>query len=171
MTNRIALKYGILGGIGALVLNLSFYLINRENYFSKLLFWSNFFLIVVCMIRAVHETRNALPDNQIQYKDALKCSFLVFVVGFAIIILYNILMQGIVDPGLLDLEWVKQKQDLNSLRGFLNENEIEKAMDILEENQPKFRLYQYFISYSFWLIPGFIASLIIARVMRSENIV
>lgn len=97
----VGVQYGILAGIGCIVLTLILYMINMGLIVSYW-FLSVYAVIVIAMIYSAYVIRRA-QHNYIVFKDALKATFLVAIFAMLIWTVFNVILFKYIDPDLIQL--------------------------------------------------------------------
>lgn len=162
-----AIKNGILAGIAGSALMLLFYLIKPRMVFG-LAGWTVVALFVFLMVRAVKEYKSHI--DYMSFSEALKMSFLTYVVGNLIYTLFFFVLMNYIDPGLLDLQREISIDAIEKLSGLLGEEGTEAALDALENQDWSFGVGKALQTYFMGLIiPGFIIALIISAVMKDRK--
>ncbi|MCR9290686.1 DUF4199 domain-containing protein [Saprospiraceae bacterium] len=95
--------YGILAGAGTVLYLLLFYLFDRSLFLNGGVTWSSLIIYLAFMYKAVVEKRDA-EGGEIEFKDALKPAFTVYVIANFIYYSFIYLMFNFFDPDLIGLQ-------------------------------------------------------------------
>lgn len=164
-----AIKNGLFLGFGIILLYLVLYFISPDaliNFSS----WAAFILYIYFMYRSAVEER-ALNGNVLSFGDALKASFLTYVIGALIAVLFSYVLYNFIDPGLVDIAQEKVAEAMEKMSGLLGEEAQEEMEAALEESMDKmnYSLPTLLQGYVFSLIFGFIIALIIAAITKRND--
>ena len=164
--NTHSLRFGILAGIGTIAILLSIYFIDKKLVFSPGIVSSTIFFYIVGMTMAATEQRKD-QGGFISFKEALRASFIVWLIANAIYHLFNYLQFNFFDPALLIIQ-KEQSLELLEQNPNLFGEEFKEAM-ITNIEQTTYNFGEAISAYIVSLIGGFIIAAIIARIVRRDN--
>jgi len=101
--NTHSTKFGLIAGIGTVLILLSAYFIDKKLQLSPGVVWSTSIFYIVGMAMAAIEERK---DNGgfISFKEALKAAFIVFMIANAIYHIFNYFHFNYFDPEMLQIQ-------------------------------------------------------------------
>ncbi len=163
---------GLMYGLVSVVLTLIIYLISVELYLGWTPMIISFLVTVFFMIRACTTERN---DNGgvLPFANALKTSFIVYVVGALLIVIFQYVLYNFIDPGLIDLEVQSALEMTRKMMEMMGapEAQIEKELSQLKDQDFSMTLGRTAGAYAVSLLGGFIVALISAAITkRSGNV-
>ncbi|HHM21411.1 MAG TPA: DUF4199 domain-containing protein [Bacteroidetes bacterium] len=149
---QIPFKSGITTG-AAMVLYLSlFYYLDKTHLFNPLVFWSSLLFPMIGMVVAIRKVRRAQGDS-ITHKEALRASFLTWLLAMAIFLLFIYLLFNYIDNGLIDIQ-----KDL-----------MEKATGKpLKREDMAMTFGSVFFRWAIMLLPGFLLAYAAASFLKNK---
>lgn len=159
-------KYGLLAGLGVVVYTLVLYLVNDTLIFG----WASMLGMVIyiaCMYKAGVDERSE-NGGFITFKEALKPTFLTYVIGSLIATIFTYLLFTVIDPGLMDLQNEIAAERIQSMSGMLGEEGVEEALKRLEE-QGAMKISDTALGYAMMLIFGFVIAAIISAIVKKKR--
>ena len=160
--NSHGVRFGLLAGIGTILILLSAYFIDKKLMFSPSVVWSTIIFYLIGMYMAVLEDRKA-QEGFISFKEALKSSMLVWIVANALYHGFMYLHFNFFDLEMLSIQ-KEQFLQQNEQAGFLKEELAQEMADNLS-----YSLLQTLTGYIYSLLAGFAISAIIARWLRRDK--
>jgi hypothetical protein len=165
MLEQNGIKYGIIAGLGYIILTLSLYFIDPKMIFgnASLISWV---IYIFCMYKSVADDK-AASDGFITFRNAFQSSFIVYVVASFLGMTFLYVLMTIIDPNLVDLQIEVAMAMIEKVAEFtgMGEAELDEAVKAVEEaSQPS--LTQSLQGYLFGLIVGAVPALIIAAIMK-----
>lgn len=159
------LKYGIIAGLGCILVTLILYIINLDLVLGFWI-WSGYVVIVGVKIYVGYQLRKA-NQGFLDFKDGIKALFPISVVSLAIWIAFNGLLFTVIDPELIERseeKAVERTLYVLELSG-ADENTIEETIEKVrgQDYSPSFRTS--ILNYATSCIVGFIYTLIIAAIL------
>ncbi|MEQ8706486.1 MAG: DUF4199 domain-containing protein [Phaeodactylibacter sp.] len=151
-------KYGIIAGGITVGIYLLFYLINKELVFNSFLNWATVGLYLAIAWKSIDDERQAL-GGKLEFQQALKVGFTVFVVANLVYYLYYYLLHGVFDPGLEEVQRAVMSETLEARKGMLSEEQYDAFKESLEGDGLKVGLQNTLLTYARSLIGYFLISL------------
>lgn len=162
------LKWGVIAGLAAVVISLVGYLVS-PRFFVTWASWLGFAAFIFCMVKAAAEDKEAM-GGYMSWGEALKPTFLTFVIGSLISSIFIYLMFNFVDASLVDVQKEIAIDAIEQLSGFLGEDGLEAAIDALDQQSFDMTMSTTLLGYAFGLIlPGFPLAAIISAIMRKKR--
>ena len=129
--------------------------------------WSTIFLYLMGMYMAALEVRKE-NGGYLEFKPALKQTFLVWVIANGIYHFYNYFLYNFLDTDMLNVQRLYMEENMEQMEGFLNEQQMELFKQGIQELNYNFStvITTYFSS----LIGGFIIAAAIARLVRRKPV-
>jgi hypothetical protein len=151
-------KYGIIAGGITVGIYLLFFLINKELVFNSFLNWATVGLYLAIAWKAIDDERQAI-SGKLEFQQALKVGFTVFVVANLVYYLYYYLLHGVFDPGLEEVQRAVMSEILEARKGMLSEEQYNAFQESLEGDGLKVGLQNTLLTYARSLIGYFLISL------------
>lgn len=159
-------KYGLLAGLGVIIYSLVLYLVD-----DKLLFgWASILgtvLYLACMYKAGVDEREE-QGGFITWKEALKPTFLTYVVGSLLATIFTYLLFNVIDPSLIEIQKGMAIEQMQSMEGMIGEEGVEEGIKQIEERGTS-GLNDTLIGYAFMLIIGFVFAAIISAIVKRNH--
>ncbi len=133
-----ALKFGLIMGMFNVIIQLLFYMINKEWLVSLMM---NFVILIVNIILVIYPIRQLKKQQGglISFKDAFIMAFIIFAGSGLIGTVFQYILYAIIDPGLP--EYVKQKAIENTVSMMekfgSSQDDVAKAIEPLEQQDFK----------------------------------
>lgn len=168
--NNKAINFGLIAGGSVVVIMLVMDMINNRMLTSTGMSYFPTLVLIIAMFLSVREAKKSM--EYLPFSEAFKQSFLPFIIGNAIYMLFNYVLYNFIDPELADL--AKQKAlelfDSGIFNNFVDEEQRELMIESIQENSFKSTLGETLLGYLFSLIiPGAIVSLVLAAIFRTRN--
>ena len=166
-----ATTYGFYYGAASIAFFLLFYVINPRMLFGTANTILGFALPVLFMYLSVGATRED-QDGTISFGEALKASFLTYMIGSLIGILFLWVLYNYIDVSLLDLQKEMAIEMTENFVGALgaSEENMEEMREALEEQGGHFSFGTAILG---WLgsliIPGIVIALILSAIMKNSK--
>ena len=157
-------RFGLLAGIGTILMLLSAYYIDKKLMLSPSVVWSTMIFYLIGMYLAVKEVRKE-QEGFISFKEALKASMMVWIVANAMYHGFLYLQFNVFDPELLPIQKA-QFLEQNAQAGFLKEEDAATMAESLTYN-----LQQTLTGYISSLLGGFAISAFLASWLRRDKVV
>jgi len=164
--NTHSIRFGFLAGIGTIAILLSAYFIDKKLMFNANIVWSTILFYIIGMTMAATEQRKD-QGGFISFKEALRASFVVWVIANAIYHLFNYLQFNFFDLELLTIQKEHNLEMLEQNPNLFGEEYMEALVTNIE--QTTYGLGVTISAYIGSLIAGFIVAAIIARIVRRDN--
>ncbi len=154
-------KYGLIAGGITVGIYLLFYFINKELIFNSFLNWATVGLYLAVAWKAVDDERQAI-GAKIEFQQALKVGFTVFVAANLVYYLYYYLLHGLIDPELEAVQRSVMRTTLEARRSMISEEQYEAFNESLEGDGLKVGWQNTLLTYARSLIGYFVIALGIA---------
>ena len=162
--NAHSTKFGLIAGIGTVLILLTAYFIDKRLQLSPGVVWSTSIFYIVGMAMAAIEERKD-KGGFISFKEALKAAFIVWMVANAIYHAFNYFHFNYFDPEMLQIQKDYVLETLEM--GVFSEEMVEQMAEKTEEI--KYDILTTIRGYIMSLVFGFILAAIIARLVRRDN--
>jgi len=129
-----------------------------------------FFIYIGFMRQTVLQYKRD-QDGYITFKDAFKGSWLTYIPGTVIVVVFNYILFNFIDPGLLEMQKEIALDAFEAMSKYLpmSDEDYDKQVAVLESQNP-YSLYSLAIGLPVsFLFPGALIAAIMALVMRKEN--
>ncbi len=160
--NSHSVRFGLLAGIGTVLLLLTAYFVDKRLQLSPSVVWSTTILYVIGMTMAAIEERND-REGFLSFKESLKAAFIVWVIANAIYHVFNYVHFNYFDPEMISIQ-KEQFLEMNETASMFNEETA--ALVVAEMN---YSLTSTIFGYISSLVGGFLLAAIIARFVRRDN--
>jgi len=124
-------------------------------------------IYLVFMTRAPLQEK-AENGGVLSFGEALKSSFLCFVVGSGISALFNYLMMNYIDPSLIDVAKEAQMAIVESMEPWIGAEGVEQAIADAEAKEAEFTFGQTVLGYCIGVIISIFFALIIAAIVKKN---
>lgn len=169
MFNKPGVKNGLLTGVTILIFSHVCYMFNRSMIITGLAYVT-YLIPIFFMFRAAKEEKK-LNEGLLSFGEALKVTFLTFVIGFFFYALYTYIMFNVVDPSLMDLTKeisINQAEMVGEYFGI--EDQLENLPEEIDKQDLKMNFNMVLMNYLVALIfPGFIYALIVSSITKKES--
>jgi len=159
-------KWGLIGGIGSIMLTLVLYLIDPPMIFGSAA-WLGFAIYIATMYMAGNDQKK-LQGGYIAWGEALKPTFLTYVLATALYFIFHFILFKFIDPSLLDVQKEVAMQSLEGWADFIGEEGMEAAIQGIEESTNMTVSTQTF-GWAFNLIFGFFFGAIISAILKRSK--
>jgi len=160
--NSHGVKFGLLAGIGTVLILLTSYYIDKRLMLSPSVVWSTMIFYLIGMYMAAMEDRKS-NGGFISFQEALKTCVIVWMVANAIYHLFIYFHFNYFDPDMLNVQ-KEMFLEMNEQAGLLDEKLSTKMVEELS-----YDFMQTITGYMMSLVGGFAISAIIARLIRRDN--
>ena len=162
-----SVKWGLIGGIGAVVITLILFIINSESIFGKLSFVS-FLVYIIAMVKAGAEEKQNL-GGFMTWGEALKPTFLSYAIATLIASIFMFVLGNFIDPSLNEIVQNKSIEIAEVFSSYIPEEEMEANVSKIQATD-FFSVFeigkQYFVGLIF---PGFIIAAIISAIVKKNR--
>lgn len=168
-TANPGIKWGILGGIVLVLLNVITYIAGPAILFA---WWNGLLQMAVFIVFAIFaglELRKR-QGGLASFKDVLKPVFVTFIIGCAIINIYQFVLYKFIDPQLTDAmkQYILESTE-KALRMFkAPQEEIDKQLDELSKTNFNVSLAKSFMDFLKGIIFYFVIAAIISLIIRKK---
>lgn len=146
------IKYGIITGAAMALYLLLFYSFDKAQVLNPLVFWSALLFPMVGMVIATRKMKDELGGG-IDKKEAIKTSFLTWLIATGIFVLFIFVMFNYIDTSLIDL----QKEMIENHTG-----------EKLKREEIEMTLGKAFSLYPILIFAGFLLSYSTASFLKSK---
>ncbi len=162
-------KNGIILGVASIIFSHICYLIDPKMMLNGVSFLG-FFIVIYFMYRSAVEEKR-MNEDLLSFGEALKVTFLTYIIGNLIGSIYIYLMFNFFDPALHD---VMKEVSIDNAEFFVKllggEDQLDQVHDQIESQDIQMSFSMVFLEYLVSLIfPGFVLSLIIAAITKKAN--
>ena len=163
------IKNGVFLGVGSILFSLICYMINPKWMLNGVAFLG-FLIIIFFMYRSGVEERKK-NEGYLSFGEALKVTFLTYIVGTLLSSIYMYLMFNVIDPSLHD---VMREVSMDNAEFFAKmlggEDQLDQVQDQLENQNIEMSLSMVFLNYLVGLIfPGFVFALVISAITKRTD--
>lgn len=171
MRNHAA-KFGLYYGGISILLSTVFWLVKPDLLFNTGLgFAIAFGLPLILMYFSIKSTRDD-QEGYISFGEAIKASFLTYIIGSLLAILFTYILMNFVDPSLLEMQKEQAMEMAESMSSMFGANEemIEEMKDEMSDQMGTFSFGQALTGWLGGLVfPGIIFSLIMSAIMKKNE--
>lgn len=162
-------KNGIYLGIASIVFSHVCYLINPKMLLNGVAFLG-FLIIIFFMYRSAVEERR-LNEGMLSFGEALKVTFITFIIGSLISSIYVYLMFNHIDTSLNEVMKEVSLDNAETIANLMGtEDQIELMHDQIESQNIQMSFSMIFLNYLVSLIfPGFVFALVISAITKKVN--
>ena len=162
-------KHGIILGVASIIFTHVCYMIDPKMMLNGVAYLGVFITIYVMYRSAVEERRK--NEGLLSFAEALKVTFLTYVIGSLLVAVYTYLMFNVFDTGLHD---VAQEVTLDTAQFFAklsgNEDQLGLMQDEIDSQNMQMSFSLIFLDFLVSLIfPGFVFSLVISAITKKIN--
>lgn len=160
-------KWGVIGGIGIIIIDAILYFTGPKNLlgFASYLEW---IVIIPVMIKAGMDER-ADQGGHLTWGDALKPTFLTFVISSLFYVFFYFALFNFIDPTLADTQREVAMQAIEKMGGMIGEDAMEAAVEAMDQQNFGFGMKELFMTYGLRLIfPGFIFAAICSLIVKKN---
>lgn len=164
------LSFGLYAGLGTIMLSLLLYLVSTKAWLSYGSYL-NWLIYIAAMVYAAKNTREDL-GGYMTWGQSLLPTWLVYVVGSFLGLVFFYVMLNFIDPGLNDvLGEIAKEQAEKMMRMFgAPEDQIEQAMADMENQDFSMGIGKMIMGYVIGLIfPGFVLAAVISLIMKRKK--
>ncbi len=162
---NIGVRWGLLAGIGIVILDLILYIADPKTILG-LPSYLEWLVYLYAMYKAGMDRRNEL-GGYISWGEALKTTFITFVVASLFYTIFMWLLFNVIDPGMADLQREVAMEGIEMARSFVGEETYDEMIAGIEGREFGMTFSNSILSYAFRLIfPGFLFAALISLVVR-----
>ncbi len=167
-----AVKYGLYYGAASIVVSLLFWLAMPDMIFNiGISFAVSIIVPLIFMFLAIRDTKNE-QEGFISFGECLKASFLTYIIGSLIGVIFSFVLMNYLDPSLLDLQKeaaIEAAESMSSMLGAPEEAMEEMREQMEEQDLDTFTVGQAMIGWLGGLVfPGLILALIMSGVLKKN---
>ncbi len=164
MQNNIAIKYGIIAGVGVVAYFLLFYLTSVELFFNPVVNWGVLVVYLAGMVKACADQRKLQKD--FPFKDALRTAFLTFAIASLAFYIFNYLLFNVINPDLAEVQKEILVEQMGKMAGRLQLSELKDQIKEFAKQDFRITIRNTMMSLAQSLIGGFVLSLAVAGLMK-----
>lgn len=178
--SKPGIKWGIIAGVVTIVVYVGAYLVDAELYFNSAVSWAIILFNLFAMYMASKQERNIffeshdLGEEPYSFNTALQPPFLTYLITTVIFYVLNFVMFNVVNSELAELQHTitmdQLQKNSSMLEGFLGEDQFEKMIDGVAEQDFSVTLSSTFLSLATSLLGGFLLSAIFALIFKKNQI-
>jgi hypothetical protein len=167
-SNQTSINYGLIGGMAAIALGLLYYLLNVRGYITYGV-WFSYLALAATMVMAAKAVRSE-QDGFLEFREGLKVTFLVWVIGSAILSLFTYILFNFIDTGLADVQREVVTEMMEKFMASADEQTVDMFNEAMEEQGFGLDLTKATMGYLLGLIfPGFIIALITSLILQRKR--
>ena len=168
-----AVKYGIYYGGISVAISLLLWLLSPETLFNMGIGLAiGFGVPIIFMYLSIHATK-AEQEGFISFGESLKASFLTYMIGSLMGVLFTFVLMNYLDPSLLEMQKevaIKVAEDMSSMFGAPEEAMEEMREQMESQNLDTMTFGQSMLGWLGGLIfPGLILALIMSGILKKNN--
>lgn len=178
--SKEGIKWGIIAGVVTIIVYVVAYLVNVEFYFNSAVSWAIILFNMFAMYMASKHARNLffeshdLAEESYSFNIALQPPFLTYLITTVIFYVLNFVMFNVVNPELAELQQTitldQLQKNSSMLEGFLGEEQFEKMVEGVAEQDFSVTISSTFLSLATSLLGGFLLSAIFALIFKKNQI-
>lgn len=164
----IALTCGLIGGLAMILLTTVLYLAGVDAFIGKAAYLG--FLIPLAMAITAPLLEKKARGGFLEFRDALKAAFLVFVIAYLLQALFNWALLNYIDqPFRQAVEQATLQKTEKFLQGMgLSQEKIDEAI-AQQRGVNQFALSKTMLGLAIWYVVLFLISLLIAAIVRKKS--
>lgn len=168
--NQTAITYGIITGLIYLALTFGAWAVGSTDSFVSITGITTFIPYVIVTLIIVGIRLRKSNDNLLSFQEALKFTFLAYVIYAIIEAIGNYVLYAMVDPDLTaKVMEITMKKTMKMMEAFgASEQQMEEAVGKVEAEPKHTSFKQIFLGLGITLIWNFVKSLLISLVIRRE---
>jgi hypothetical protein len=169
MLSNSGVKNGIFLGVASTLFSHICYMINPKMMLNGVAFLG-FLIYIFFMYRSAVEERSK-NEGLLSFGEALKVTFITYIIGSFVSTIYMYLMFNVIDPGLYD---VMKEINMDNAEFFTKllggEDQLDQVQDQIENQTITMSFSMLFLNFLVSLIfPGFVFSLIISALTKKAE--
>jgi hypothetical protein len=166
---NLPLIYGLIAGLAMILLLTLLYLGGVNTYMGKLGYFSYVILIVLATVAALQEKK--AQDGYLEFRDALKVTFLVFVIGLAMYTFFNWLLLNYIDPPFRrEVERVALQKAEKMMQDWgFSQDKIDEMEAASKRNTSQNSFFYTVLALALWYIAFFVVALIISAIIKKKK--
>ena len=164
MKNNIALKYGLIAGVGVVAYFLLFYCSDIKLFFNPIIVWGSLVVYIAGMVKACVDQRKM--QAEFPFKDALRTAFFSFAVASVVYYVFNYLLYNVFDAELAEVQKEILVEQMGKMATRLQFSDVEDQIKEFSKSDFRVTIGNSFLALGQSLIGGFILSLAVSAVMR-----
>lgn len=168
--NQTAITYGVITGLIYLALTFGAWAVGTTDNFVSITGITTFIPYVIVTLIIVGIKLRKSNDNLLSFQEALKFTFLAYVIYAIIEAIGNYVLYAMVDPDLTaKVMEITMKKTMKMMEAFgASEQQMEEAVGKVEAEPKHTSFKQIFLGLGITLIWNFAKSLLISLVIRRE---
>jgi len=165
MKTNIAIKYGLIAGVGVAAYYLLFYYTNIELFFNPVVAWASLAIYLAAMFKACLDDRKSTPDDY-PFLLGLRMSFATFAVTSAVYYIFNYLLYNVIDPELIEIQKEIMFEQIADMAKRFEMSDMKDSIEDFKEQDYSVTIANSFLGWGWSLIGGFLLSLGVGAIMR-----
>jgi amino acid transporter len=165
----IAVVCGLIAGILMILLATFLYLGGVQAYMSNIHYLAYVILIILAVIAAQKEKK--ANNGFLEFRDALKAIFLVFVIGLALYTIFNFILMTYIDPAFRkEVEKAALLEAENFLRWLgASQEKIDEARERAKHQNTVPSISDALLGLAMYYVLFFIVALVIAAIVKRKK--
>ncbi|MEM9919844.1 MAG: DUF4199 domain-containing protein [Bacteroidota bacterium] len=160
-----AVKWGVIGGIGVILVDTLLYLVDPVNIMGGLSY-VEWLVYIPVMIKAGIDDKND-AGGYMTWGEALKPTYLTFVIASLFYVVYMYAMYNIIDPGLADIQRDASMEMIEGMADFMGEEATEQMIAGMEGQEFGLTFGRAALTFGWRLLfPGFVFAAICSLIVR-----
>ncbi len=164
MQNTLAIKYGLIAGVGVVAYFLLFYFANIELFFNPIVNWGVLVVYLGGMVKACADQSKRQPA--FPFKDALRTAFLSFAIANVIYYIFNYLLYNVFDPSLVETQKEILVEQMGKMAGQLQLSDLKDQIEEFAKQDFRVTVRNSLMALAQSLVGGFVLSLGVAALMK-----
>lgn len=164
----VGITYGLISGLVSVVFGLLLYLMGAKSYVSPIAYFGMLLPIIIAVLAGLRQKK--MDGGYLDFAKALKVTFMTFVIGTIIGMLFNFVLFNYIDVPFRDaLTQESAVKAAEYMQKFgVKQEQIDKAMeDAMKTNS--FSFSKQLLNSAFICIVWFVISLIISAIIKKKK--
>lgn len=166
MKNNIAIKYGLIAGVGVVAYYLLFYYTNIKLFFNPVIAWSSLIIYVGGMVKACADDRQLMAGEDYPFMNGLRMAFATFAITSFIYYAFNYLLYNVLDTELIEVQKEIMFEQIAAMAKRFELSDMKDSIKDFKEQDYSVTIANSLLGWGWSLLGGFIISIIVARIMR-----
>jgi len=164
----ISLTCGLVAGLAMILLTTVLYLSGVNAYLGPAAYLGYAILLTMAIVAPLREKKDG--GGYLEFRDALKAAFLVFVIALALQTLFTWVLMNYIDPAFRQVveQAIMEKMEKFMLRMNLSQDKIDEAL-AKDRGANQFSLSKSMIGLCVSYIVFFLVSLVIAAIVKKKK--
>lgn len=164
----IALVCGLIAGLAMILLTFLLYRGGVKTYLGATAYFGYLILVVLAIIAPIMKKK--AQNGYLEFRDALKACFLVFVIALALQTIFNWVLLNYIDPTFRQAveKSVMQSTEKLLLDMGISQDKIDEVQ-LREKGTNQFSLGRTMMGLAFWYLAWFLVALLIAAIIKKKK--